>query len=194
MYMIYFIIILIQVLTRQISSTVVIPNVNPSNCEDKQYFQYSSLRCLPCGVDQQKSPDSLSCACEKGSRIITDYGGPNKVCLHCGDEEVVSSDGWSCVKCEVDGDFIFATRTCRPCDADSVSVDREQNGRTSTRKACVKCISQTTPRTGEGVCTRCHPQVLKATGGASCSCSTAPGEYAVFREITLGACVQSIRN
>lgn len=164
-------ILLVGVFLKAVSSTVVIPNVTPTNCESRQYFQYSSLRCVACGPNQKKSSDSLSCDCANGFRISSDYGGPEKTCSSCPDNEVVTKDGWNCIKCQRNEDYDAATRTCLACGAGAVSVERRENGQILSQKLCVTCSQLTSPGGEERVCNQCHPQVLKATGSKSCSCS-----------------------
>lgn len=64
-------------------STIAIPNVKPSDCSNLEYFQFSSIQCLKCGENQEKSQDMLSCQCVAGSKLNSDFGGPSKTCVKC---------------------------------------------------------------------------------------------------------------
>lgn len=71
------------------SSTVTIPNVSPLNCLPNEYFQFSSIRCVKCKVDQRQSSDMVSCTCLSGYKLTSDFGGPVKDCSKCPPPKVI---------------------------------------------------------------------------------------------------------
>ena len=65
------------------SSTVTILNVLPSNCLVNEYFQFSSIRCVKCQVNQRRSTNMISCECLPGYKLTSDFGGPVIGCSKC---------------------------------------------------------------------------------------------------------------
>lgn len=173
MYLFFITVLLLNV----ISCTVIIPNVQPSDCSVNEYFQFSSLRCVTCNSLQRKSSDLLSCTCDQGARIRSDFGGHAKSCTPCPGQEVVTDDGWGCVKCQTDADYVSTTKTCRPCSAGLIAVDKHEDGTSFARKKCLSCTGLTTPAgNSERVCKRCNQQILKVTSNTICSCAR-PGKF-----------------
>ena len=74
------------------SSTVTIPNVSPLNCFTNEYFQFSSIRCVKCQVNQRRSTDMLSCTCLPGYKLLSDFGGPVIGCSKCQPPKVITFD------------------------------------------------------------------------------------------------------
>ena len=93
--------------------------------------------------------------------------------------QVVSHDGWNCIDCPEGKIYNSANKKCAPCTGTlQTDIDTSQAGEQLTQKKCLTCKDKTEPSiSSDGVCKRCHSQVLKVTSGASCACSTSPGIY-----------------
>ena len=155
----------------------------PESCTTNQYFQFSSLRCVPCNISggQERSSDGFSCTCQKSYKMVKNKGGHSITCKACnnadGSRNFTSSlDGSFCIECPTDLGFNAKTGTCNSCLADSVATDRSRNGaRLSTRK-CERCVEDTTPG-GEDLqaCRRCHSSFFLPGNDSLCSSCTENG-------------------
>jgi len=155
------------------TSSIIIPYNDQSKCENDFYFQASSLQCIDCGTNLNRTTDLLSCKCANGFRFTSNNGGPLVECTACGNFEVTSKDGWKCVKCRIDSEYNPVTRTCLPCPAGLSRVERQEDGiyYADTRQRCLSCISDTQAVSQQRICQRCDGNVLRITGGSSCACS-----------------------
>lgn len=154
------------------TSSIIIPYKDQSKCENDFYFQASSLQCVDCGTNLNRTTDLLSCKCANGFRFTSNNGGPLVECTACGNSEVTSKDGWKCVKCRIDSEYNTLTKTCLPCPVGLSRVERQEDGvyYADNRHRCLSCISDTQAVSQQRICQRCDGNVLRITGGSSCAC------------------------
>lgn len=153
-----------------------IPNVTPEDCQQNQYFQFSSLRCVNCEASGQKpSEDLLSCVCQTGYKLLYDKGGPSITCENCvgggSSNATTSLDGSFCIVCPNDVGFNAQSGTCNNCPENRFPVDRERNGVQLKIRQCLSCEEST--RTGpsyEEACQRCHWSFLNSNDSSCLSC------------------------
>ncbi|XP_071879142.1 meckelin isoform X1 [Bombus fervidus] len=118
----------------------------PSKCKNNEYFDTISLTCMPCDANKNLKPsvDRLRCICNKFSKKIGFKDG-YPVCMFCGINATVTSDGNDCVSCNT---------TCR-CAPNEIQVDRHLNGTLLDTIHCVPCINNTYPFLGVSKCLPC---------------------------------------
>lgn len=165
-----------------------IPYKTPQNCEENQYFRFSTLSCENCRPDQatlRRSEDRLSCVCRTGYKLTEYKGGPEVVCEKCVPENTTNSlDGSFCIKCPENVGFNVLTGTCESCPENSFPADRDRNGAQLTTRKCVRCEGETRPGANfKEACRLCHSSFLDRNN-SSCFDSCSGDEY----EISGGVC------
>uniref|UniRef100_A0A7N6FE19 Transmembrane protein 67 n=1 Tax=Anabas testudineus TaxID=64144 RepID=A0A7N6FE19_ANATE len=77
----------------------VIPFTSPSDCGVEEFFDISSLTCVRCGPNEQRSTTGLSCICKTGYQTIT-TDKASITCQQCPtDKPAVTKDGFGCIRC-----------------------------------------------------------------------------------------------
>lgn len=161
----------------------------------KQYFDTSLMKCKKCSQNtsfQDVSSDGYSCVCRPGYRYSKDFGGSNIQCVACNSQQARSADGWRCVTCQSGTTFNNQTKTCVPCAANNVPVERRVNGEViptpgnTPARSCQACSEDTSPNVEGNRCERCTMLLKLNPSVRSCSCDP--------RNLTGGVCFSTTIN
>ncbi|XP_020828549.1 meckelin [Phascolarctos cinereus] len=162
-----------------------LPFRRPETCDHHQYFDVSSLSCVPCGANQTRDSRGISCICLPGFRMVSNNGGPI-ICEKCPENmRGVTEDGWNCISCP---SGLTAEGKCQ-CPTDHILVERDTNGKLFSEANCILCDGNENSFSAANIfgnrCVRCEPTFINTT--KSCTCS----ERAI---LTGGLCFNSKRN
>ncbi|XP_049637892.1 meckelin [Suncus etruscus] len=152
------------------AQTFSFPFRHPEGCSHDQYFDISSLSCVPCGAHQRRDSRGTSCVCLPGFQMIANTGGPGISCKKCPENmKGVTKDGWNCITCPGD---VTPEGRCR-CPTGHILVERNVDGTLLSQAVCKFCNgsedSFTTADVLENRCVRCEPTFINATGSCACS-------------------------
>uniref|UniRef100_A0A3Q1HCM2 Transmembrane protein 67 n=1 Tax=Anabas testudineus TaxID=64144 RepID=A0A3Q1HCM2_ANATE len=114
----------------------VIPFTSPSDCGVEEFFDISSLTCVRCGPNEQRSTTGLSCICKTGYQTIT-TDKASITCQQCPtDKPAVTKDGFGCIRCP---GSLSDVGQCQ-CSSGYILVERDNNGTLLDEAKCVVCI------------------------------------------------------
>ncbi|CAD1470272.1 unnamed protein product, partial [Heterotrigona itama] len=119
----------------------------PSKCKNNEYFDTISLSCILCDPDKNLKPsvDRLRCICDDFSKKI-DFKNGYPVCVFCGINTTVTSDGNDCVPCN---------NTLCKCASNEIQVDRSLDGTLLDAMYCIPCPNNTYPFLDGSKCLPC---------------------------------------
>ncbi|XP_061633389.1 meckelin isoform X2 [Phyllopteryx taeniolatus] len=146
---------------------LLIPFQVPSDCSAEEFFDISSLSCVSCGQNQQRSAAGLSCICQSGFRTVT-TGRPSISCEACpGDKPAVTKDGFGCIRCP---GSISDEGQCQ-CPARHILVERDVSGNLLEEATCEMCNGNgsafSVPNGSGDRCERCPASFIKS----ACVCN-----------------------
>ncbi|XP_056902437.1 meckelin [Takifugu flavidus] len=145
----------------------ILPHKAPLDCGSDEFFDISSLSCVKCGPNQQRSTTGLSCICTRGYQtLITE-----KVSISCQqcplDKPAVTQEGSGCIRCP---GSIGDDGRCQ-CPTGSILVERNVNGNLLDEARCELCNENSptfsVPNSNGDRCVRCHPTYRTD----SCACN-----------------------
>uniref|UniRef100_A0A665WFX7 Transmembrane protein 67 n=1 Tax=Echeneis naucrates TaxID=173247 RepID=A0A665WFX7_ECHNA len=117
----------------------IIPFRNPSDCGVEEYFDISSLSCVRCGSNQQRSTTGVSCICKAGYQSLT-TDKASLTCQQCPtDKPAVTKDGFGCIRCP---DSLIDEGKCK-CPQGNILVERDLNGSLLEEARCETCNGNT---------------------------------------------------
>ncbi|GAB1288316.1 Meckelin [Apodemus speciosus] len=155
----YLLLVLCEVSWAQIFS---FPFQRPETCDLSQYFDISSLSCVPCGANQRRDALGTSCVCLPGYHMISNNGGPSIICKKCPENMMVTTssadccgcfddqssefisglsgkgvtkDGWDCISCP---SSLTAEGRCH-CPPGHILVERNVSGSLLSQATCELC-------------------------------------------------------
>ncbi|KAM8868836.1 LOW QUALITY PROTEIN: meckelin [Spinachia spinachia] len=145
-----------------------IPFKSPSDCSDEESFDISSLSCVNCGPNQQRSTTGLSCICKTGYQTLTSDKA-SITCQKCpSDRPAVTKDGFGCIRCP---SSVNDEGRCQ-CPAGNVLVERDVNGNLLNVARCEMCNENppglSVPNISGDRCERCQASFVNT----SCVCSS----------------------
>ncbi|XP_019747671.1 meckelin-like isoform X2 [Hippocampus comes] len=145
----------------------VIPFQAPSDCGVKEFFDISSLSCVSCGENQQRSPAGLSCICQSGFRTVT-TDLTSIACEACPeDKPAVTQDGYGCIRCP---GSTTDEGQCQ-CPAGHILLERDVHGNLLDEATCEMCNGNgsafSVPNSSGDRCERCQASFIKS----SCVCN-----------------------
>ncbi|KAM9805983.1 meckelin isoform 3-T3 [Syngnathus typhle] len=145
----------------------IIPFQSPSDCSVEEYFDISSLSCVSCGENQQRSATGLSCVCQNGFRTVT-TDLTSIACEACPEEKpAVTQDGFECIRCP--GSTTDEGR-CQ-CPPRHILVERDVSGNLLDEATCEICNGNgsafSVPNSNGDRCERCQASFIKS----SCVCN-----------------------
>uniref|UniRef100_A0A674MC06 Transmembrane protein 67 n=1 Tax=Takifugu rubripes TaxID=31033 RepID=A0A674MC06_TAKRU len=115
----------------------ILPHKAPLDCGSDEFFDISSLSCVKCGPNQQRSTTGLNpaCICTRGYQtLITE-----KVSISCQqcplDKPAVTQEGSGCIRCP---GSIGDDGRCQ-CPTGSILVERNVNGNLLDEARCELC-------------------------------------------------------
>ncbi|XP_029360463.1 meckelin [Echeneis naucrates] len=146
----------------------IIPFRNPSDCGVEEYFDISSLSCVRCGSNQQRSTTGVSCICKAGYQSLT-TDKASLTCQQCPtDKPAVTKDGFGCIRCP---DSLIDEGKCK-CPQGNILVERDLNGSLLEEARCETCNGNTpafsVPNSNEDRCQRCQASFIST----SCECNS----------------------
>ncbi|XP_037597776.1 meckelin [Cebus imitator] len=152
------------------AQTFSFPFQQPENCDNNQYFDISTLSCVPCGANQRQDARGTSCVCLPGFQMISNNGGPVIICKKCPENmKGVTEDGWDCISCP---SGLTAEGKCH-CPTGHILVERDVNGTLLSQATCELCdgneSSFTVANALQDRCIRCEPTFVNTS--RSCACS-----------------------
>ncbi|XP_061676780.1 meckelin-like [Syngnathoides biaculeatus] len=150
----------------------IIPFQEPSDCSPEEFFDISSLSCVACGENQQRSAAGLSCVCQRGFRTVTTEL-TSISCEACpGDKPAVTRDGFGCIRCP---GTVSDEGQCQ-CPASHVLVERDVRGNLLEEATCEMCHGNgsalSVPNSSGDRCERCQASFIKS--GCLCHPPSAP--------------------
>ncbi|XP_026225682.1 meckelin [Anabas testudineus] len=145
----------------------VIPFTSPSDCGVEEFFDISSLTCVRCGPNEQRSTTGLSCICKTGYQTIT-TDKASITCQQCPtDKPAVTKDGFGCIRCP---GSLSDVGQCQ-CSSGYILVERDNNGTLLDEAKCVVCIGNSpawsVPNSSGDRCERCQASFITT----SCECN-----------------------
>ncbi|XP_057690557.1 meckelin isoform X1 [Corythoichthys intestinalis] len=164
---IFVFIILFLYFSPAICQQYIIPFQDPSDCSLDEFFDISTLSCVSCGENQQRSVAGLSCICLSGFRTVT-TDLTSIACEACPeDKPAITQDGFGCIRCP---GSISDEGQCQ-CPARHILVERDVSGNLLDEAKCEMCngngSSLSVPNSSGNRCERCHASFIKS----SCACN-----------------------
>ncbi|XP_041376380.1 meckelin-like [Gigantopelta aegis] len=156
----------------QIQQEPSIDYIAPKDCAVGQsdlfheFFDFSSMSCVKCADNstvQTSSDDRFNCICRPGYRYIMNFGGRKVKCEKCATSEIVSDDGWECLK-----------STAKSCGNREVFVEREIDGawNITETKVCKACFVNTSLNAAQDRCIRCSDFLYIRPELTACTCDS----------------------
>ncbi|XP_040900442.1 meckelin [Toxotes jaculatrix] len=145
----------------------IIPYETPANCDVQEFFDISSLSCVKCGPNQERSTTGLSCICKTGYQSLT-TDKASITCQKCPtDKPAVTTDGFGCIRCP---GSLNDEGKCQ-CSG-SVLVERDVSGNLLDEARCETCNGNSpafsVPNSSGDRCERCQASFINL----SCECNT----------------------
>ncbi|XP_061531244.1 meckelin-like [Phycodurus eques] len=146
---------------------LLIPFQAPSDCSAEEFFDISSLSCVSCEQNQQRSAAGLSCICQSGFRAVTTERASISCEACAGDKPAVTKDGFGCIRCP---GSISDEGQCQ-CPARHILVERDVSGNLLEEATCEMCNGNgsafSVPNGSGDRCERCPASFIKS----ACVCN-----------------------